>query len=142
MRNGGMLWSALAVCVFAGLSACTTPSAVSEATQPENYGVPASFSGVVNPVEADDTSLQRGREIYEIVCIRCHDENGQGNGRALANEKRKPVPFNAPQIRELGDGELYYIITHGVEDSPMLAWSFFDDSDIWNLVNYIRSLQD
>lgn len=141
MRNHYVFWSVLVGCIFVGLLGCTNLSAESEEVERKNYGVPAGFANTVNPIVADAASLQRGEEIYNVICINCHGEGGQGNGPAIANENRKPSEFNAEHVRELKDGELYYIITHGVDDSPMLAWSFFDDEDIWHLVNYIRMLQ-
>ena len=141
MKGHYVLWSVLVVCILVALPGCMSLSAESEGITPKNYGVPAGFANAVNPFEANEASLQRGQEIYNVICINCHGEDGQGNGHAVANENRKPSGFNTEHVKELKDGELYYIITHGVEESPMLAWSFFDDEDIWHLVNYIRLLQ-
>lgn len=142
MRNHNVFWSVMVASMLVGLLGCTTLSSTSKDIEPQKYGVPAGFASADNPIVADEASLQRGKEIYDIICINCHGEDGQGDGPALVNENRKPSEFNAEHVKELKDGELYYIIKHGVEESPMLAWSFLDDEDIWHLVNYIRMLQD
>lgn len=144
MKNYHVLQSVLGPCIIVGLLlvSCTGISTASEEIEPKNYGVPADYANLINPIAADETSLQQGEEIYTRTCIHCHGEEGHGDGPAIANQTRKPYDFRDEHIKELSDGELYYIILHGVEDSPMLDWSFLEDEERWFLVNYIRTFQE
>ena len=54
---------------------------------------------------------------------------------AAANPNPKPVDFRAEQVKESGDGELFYSITHGIEGSAMEARGFFDEERRWHLVS-------
>ncbi|MCK6585934.1 MAG: c-type cytochrome, partial [Anaerolineales bacterium] len=45
----------------------------------------------LNPVPADEISVARGAELYQIHCQMCHGESGQGNGTVAAFlVKKKP----------------------------------------------------
>lgn len=110
--------------------------------EPKDYGVPADDANVINPIAVDDASLQRGEEIYRSSCIKCHGEEGRGDGSVGASLNPKPVDFRAEHVKELSDGELFYIITHGVEGSAMRTFAFFEEEDRWHLVNYMRTFQE
>ncbi|MCK4899015.1 MAG: c-type cytochrome [Anaerolineales bacterium] len=113
-----------------------------EEVGPKDYGVPADDANVVNPIPADETSLQRGEELYKKSCIDCHGEEGRGDGLAAANLNPQPADFRAEHVKELSDGELFYIITYGIEGSAMQARGFFDEERRWHLVNYLRTFQE
>jgi mono/diheme cytochrome c family protein len=115
-----------------------------EEVELKDHGVPADDANVVNPIAADDASLQQGEEIYKGKgsCIKCHGEEGRGDGLIAAGLNPKPSDFRAEHVKELSDGELFYIITHGIEGSDMQAWGFFDEERRWHLVNYLRTFQE
>ena len=71
---------------------------------PKDYGVPAEYANLVNPVSADDASLQRGEENYQTNCIRCHGEEGRGDGPIAARQNPKPSDYRADHVMELSDG--------------------------------------
>ena len=104
---------------------------------PKDYGVPVEYANVVNPISADDASLQRGEENYKANCIRCHGEEGRGDGPIADRQNPKPSDYRADHVMELSDGELFYIVTHG-----MRTWGFFDEETRWDLVNYVRTFQE
>jgi mono/diheme cytochrome c family protein len=97
---------------------------------------------MTNPISPDDSSIERGEEIYMGSCVDCHGEEGRGDGPAAARQDLKPADFNADYVKDLTDGELFHIVTNGVEGSAMTPWNFFDEEARWHLVNYIRSLQE
>ncbi|MFC1997764.1 c-type cytochrome [Chloroflexota bacterium] len=107
-----------------------------------DYGVPAEDANVVNPIAANDASLERGEKSYTTSCIDCHGEQGRGDGLAATRLNPKPSDFRADHVKELSDGELFYIITYGIEGSAMQAVGFFDEEIRWNLVNYLRTFQE
>jgi mono/diheme cytochrome c family protein len=84
-----------------------------------DYGVPADDANAVNPIAADDASLQRGEEIYISSCIDCHGKEGRGDGVAATRLNPKPADFRSENVKELSDGELFYIITNGTTSSRM-----------------------
>ena len=97
----------------------------------------------VNPVAADDASLKRGKNDYEISCLICHGRKGDGKGPFAVYLKTLPPANLVDQERsELSDGEMFAIITNGVEGAmPHLRENLPQASMRWDVVNYVRSLQ-
>lgn len=102
-----------------------------------NLGAP------VNPVAADEASLARGKEQYEINCTICHGAKADGKGPfAVFLAPKKPVSLLEGRPLTLSDGELFLTITNGVEGAmPSLKENLPDASMRWDVVNYMRSLQ-
>ena len=160
MRTGRVLWFVLGSVVLMGLllSSCggassasegqsaesvenedvSEPAGEMEGSGPKDYGVPAKEASVVNPIVADDASLQRGKEVYESSCLKCHGEEGRGDGPSRTN----PDDFRADYVKTLSDGESFYIISNGIEGSAMTGFTYLDEDQRWHLVNYIRALQE
>jgi mono/diheme cytochrome c family protein len=69
----------------------------------------------------------------------CHGANGDGKGD-MASDMKNVTDFTNPEsLKNRTDGELFYVIRHGKNEMPPEGDRAKDD-DIWNLVNYIRSL--
>ena len=93
-----------------------------------------------NPVKPTSESLAKGKKTYGIDCAMCHGENGDGKGD-MAADMRNVTDFTATDaMKNRTDGELFYIIRKGKGDMPPEGDRAKNNDDIWNLVNYIRSL--
>lgn len=110
--------------------------------EPRDFRVPSESVTVANPMAADESSLARGKKIFMSNCSECHGEEGRGDGPKASRLSFPPLDYRSDQVKALSDGELFYIITHGVEGSDMPAWGFFDDEDRWHLVNCVRTFQE
>jgi mono/diheme cytochrome c family protein len=93
-----------------------------------------------NPIPRTAQSVERGRRLFHQDCAVCHGERGRGDGPAAAGF---PKPLDdlstiaPPPI--FPDGVVAYRIANGVDLMP--AWkSVLSDNDIWDLINFIRSL--
>lgn len=154
MERQRVLWFVIALFMIMSilLVACSDDTASTEApaveteemaehtepAEPKEYNVPAEDAALSNPLPADETNLQRGQEIYTNSCLKCHGETGRGDGPSATN----PGDFRADYVMQLSDGELFYIITNGIDGSAMQAWAFFDEEMRWQLVHHIRKLQE
>jgi len=96
-----------------------------------------------NPYPATENSLKRGQYFYEITCLPCHGVKGQGNGPfAVYIQPRRPVSLLEGRPVTLSDGELFVIISEGVNGAmPSLRQHLPDEEMRWAVVNYMRSLQ-
>ena len=96
---------------------------------------------VKNPVSATPESLAAGQAIYQRYCAVCHGKNGQGGS---GSDISPPAPnlTDAEWKHGSTDGEIFKVIKEGVPpDLSMEPWGErIKDPDIWNVVNYIRSL--
>ena len=96
---------------------------------------------VVNPVPVTMEILRRGQNRYNIYCIACHGDAGEGNGPVVGpNRFPAPPSLNTDQARGYPDGTVCYVITKGVGKMPGYA-SQIEPQDRWNIVHYVRALQ-
>jgi cbb3-type cytochrome c oxidase subunit III len=96
---------------------------------------------VQNPVEATPESLAAGKRIFQRYCANCHGINAEGGP---GNDLIPPAPdLTAGTFRHgSSDGEIFNTIKNGVPpELNMGAWGDqLKDQDIWNVLNYVRSL--
>jgi len=103
-----------------------------------HWNAPAEAATLINPVAADTASIKRGRAIYAMNCIVCHGTGGRGDSPVAATLDPKPADLvvMAPMHPA---GDFFWKIKNG--RGPMPAWKdTLDENQIWDLVNYIKSL--
>jgi mono/diheme cytochrome c family protein len=104
---------------------------------------PVSIPGMLppeNPIEADEASVRRGSELYEIHCLMCHGQTAEGNGPIGPFLANKPANLTSPIVQSKSDGSIFLTITNGVEGKmPPLNENLLVQ-DRWDLVNFIRTL--
>ena len=123
-----------------------SPASIAQETKsPEkpadaDFKVPPEIAKQANPVKPSSESIAQGKKKYAIDCAMCHGKTGDGKGD-LATEMNLKIPdYHDPAaLKDKTDGELFYIIQKGKGDMPAEGDRAKKD-DIWNLVNYIRSL--
>jgi high-affinity iron transporter len=95
-----------------------------------------------NPVAANAASLAAGKKLYDAQCASCHGTTGKGDGKAGALLKPLPSDFtDATWKHGQSDGEIFTVIRDGAKQTGMRAYgSRLPVNDLWNLVNYVRSL--
>jgi len=109
-----------------------------KAPAPE-YKIPPEAAARVNPVKPTEESLAKGKKLYGFDCAMCHGNNGNGKGD-MATDMKNVTDFTNPDaLKNRTDGELFYVIRNGKGEMPPEG-DRAKDQDIWNMVNYIRSL--
>jgi mono/diheme cytochrome c family protein len=94
-----------------------------------------------NPVEADEASITRGSNLYEIHCQMCHGATAEGNGPIapfLINFK--PANLTSPVVQAKSDGSIFLTITNGVDGKMPPLNENLTIPERWDLVNYLRTL--
>jgi mono/diheme cytochrome c family protein len=95
---------------------------------------------MVNPVKPTPESLAHAKKIYGYDCALCHGANGDGKGEAVADMKLTMKDFTDPSaLKDLSDGELFYIIRNGKGQMPGEEEARAKPDDVWNLVVLVRS---
>jgi mono/diheme cytochrome c family protein len=104
---------------------------------------PIAISGMLppdNPIEADEASVARGSELFQIHCRMCHGQTAEGNGPIAPFLRNKPANLTSPIVQSKSDGSIFLTITNGVEGKmPPLNENLLVN-DRWDLVNFIRTL--
>jgi len=101
----------------------------------------AAAAAIKNPVAATPQSIAAGQETYRKSCAPCHGikaEGGSGNDLIPAS------PDLTDEMWDHGstDGAIFDNIKNGVApDFNMTPWKDqLKDDEIWNVVNYLRSI--
>ena len=95
-----------------------------------------------NPVPKTAVSVASGQAIFEQHCVICHGQDGHGDGPMAATLNPPPADLHAAHVDYHTDQQLHDWIEGGVNGSSMPAFKGkLSDADVWNLVNYVRSLR-
>lgn len=102
----------------------------------------AQAAAVKNPVPSTPMSIAQGQRLYQSNCRQCHGARGAGDGPFAPKNPSPPNLTDAEWKFGSSDGEIFAVIANGAgPDSPMKAMRrSLSDNDIWNVVNYLRSL--
>ena len=95
-----------------------------------------------NPVASTPASITAGAAAYKKYCAFCHGVTGKGDG-PLAPKGSHPADLtDAKWDHGSTDGDIFNLIQNGVGgDSKMVAFKGkIPDPDMWNVVNFVRSL--
>ena len=104
------------------------------------YKIPPEASKLTNPVKATPAALAAGKKSYGFDCAMCHGKDGDGKGDLAEDMKLKLLDYGDPaSLKEMTDGDLFYIIKNGKGDMTGEGDRSKPD-EIWDLVIYVRSL--
>ena len=108
--------------------------------QPKPWVVPANFKSMVNPIAKSDASTTAGKTLFSKTCAACHGKTGLGDGPKAKSLKTGATDFSKAESQNQTDGEHFYKTKTGRGDMPKYEGKLSDD-DIWNIVNYMRTLK-
>ena len=107
----------------------------------------AAAKGLKNPVPSTAASVSAGETTYKTYCALCHGNDGKGNGPLAPPNANPPSLVDAAWVHGSSDGEIFSVIANGPGSStpgtpPKMAAfkGMIPDKDIWNVINYLRSL--
>jgi mono/diheme cytochrome c family protein len=121
---------------LAGLAAALAWIATATAGASQNAA-----SAIKNPIAASPESLAAGKQVYLRNCAPCHGSSGEGGP---GNDLIPAAPDLTDSAWDHGsaDGEIFASIKTGI--APEFNMTPFKDrlkdDDIWNVVNYVRSI--
>ena len=107
---------------------------------PAEFKIPPEEAKRQNPVQPTPSSIADGKRLYGFDCAMCHGREGDGKGDLAESMALKLRDYREPTaLKDLTDGELFYIIAKGKGKMPGDEDRMKPDQ-IWHMVNYIRSL--
>ena len=98
----------------------------------------ADVAKIVNPVKPTAESLAQGKKYYGYDCAMCHGAKGNGKGDVESSDKLPDFTSEAA-MRAFSDGQMFCSLKTGKGHMP-LERVRVNDSELWNLINYVRSL--
>jgi mono/diheme cytochrome c family protein/glucose/arabinose dehydrogenase len=135
-----------------GVRETTAPApATSASTATANQSVSSQISATLtSPVAATPQSIAAGKRVFDANCAACHGNLAQGAVKAgitisiLEEQKARQPPDLTDGQWDHGstDGEIFAVIKRGLPPTMMAGYDGrIPDTDIWHIVNYLRSLR-
>jgi mono/diheme cytochrome c family protein len=95
-----------------------------------------------NPVALSAESVAAGKATYTKNCRFCHGNDAKGNGPMAPQGTHPSDLTDAKWDRGSSEGEIFTVIHDGA--GPKFDMKGYkgklSDTDIWNVVNYLRSI--
>jgi len=96
-----------------------------------------------NPVGNDPRAIAAGRDAYTGSCAECHGSSGDGKGVFGPGTYPPATDLTTHDVGEKSDAELFWITKNGLSFTAMPGFGDqYSDQEIWNIVAYLRSLQN
>jgi len=116
---------------------------VSFARSARSMAIPSSARALQNPISVSPEVIAEGMAHYADHCATCHANDGSGE-----TEMGQGLYPRAPDMRlavtqDLSDGELFYVIEHGIRFTGMPGWgtgTAAGEAASWQLVHFMRHL--
>ena len=111
---------------------------LAQTASPDSCSNPAELKNMVNPVKPSPESIALGKKYFGYDCAMCHGQTGNGKGDVDTGEKM-PDFTNPVAMKEVTDGQMFCALKtgHGHMPKENIRQS---PNELWNLVNYVRSL--
>ncbi len=93
-----------------------------------------------NPIPLTAESIDEGQEVFLNNCAACHGQDGEGDGPTAASLNPPPANLTEPHVAVHTDGDLHWWITNGIKPSMPGFGEALTEEEIWNVINYVRSL--
>ncbi len=166
-RKGGLLWTpasrrmsaaclivSIVVAVVYKLNVFIPREAMVRFMDTELWRPPPELSSGRADSQAHRTQLARGRYLYQVACLFCHQIDGAGGDRLSDPYAGGFTVRNISSHRTLGvgawsDEQLERVIRSGIaKDGQQIFWGFmpwdmfsnFDDADLRSLIAYVRTM--
>jgi mono/diheme cytochrome c family protein len=104
------------------------------------WDIPEKYKNMKNSVSSSGASVQAGESLYRKNCASCHGKTGLGDGIKAKNLDTFPGDFSSAEFQSQSDGVLFYQSKIGRNEMPKYEGKI-EDADIWNMINYIRTLK-
>jgi mono/diheme cytochrome c family protein len=102
--------------------------------------VKAHAAGIIPPSGLDDQhKIVMGTNHFAAHCAVCHGGPGVPKGD-IAHGLYPQPPDLAETVKRYTDGEIFWIIKHGIKMTGMPGWADHGDDEIWGTVAFIKKL--
>ncbi len=128
-----------------GFSAKTEPHAIEVfmARLIRHLAIPIENRQAQNPIPLSPDVLKESMTHFADHCAACHANDGSGQTPIGKNVYPRAPDLRLADTQSMSDGEIFWIIHHGIRFTAMPAWGEGDpaqDMGSWTLVHFIRHL--
>ena len=97
---------------------------------------------IKNPVPPSPASITAGAATFKKYCSFCHGPEAKGEGPLAPKDSHPPNLTDAKWDHGDTDGEIFTLISNGAGGTSVMKGfkGKMPDQDLWNVINYLRSL--
>lgn len=141
LKSSWIFLAAAALVVVCLPIAGRNPQAASPAPALAQNPAPAPVPSGKNPVKPTAESQAKAKEIYGRDCALCHGDTGNGKSDLATSMNLTMDDWTIPAtLANKPDSDLFNTIRNGKNQMPSEDSSRASDTEVWNLIIYIRSL--
>jgi len=93
---------------------------------------------LTSPLDSASVNMEKGKELFNIYCISCHGEKGDGKGKLVQREKFLGVP--SYKDRAITVGSVFHVETYGLNAMGSHA-NQLTKKERWQVAEYVMSLK-
>lgn len=94
-----------------------------------------------NPVGANPQAIAEGLREYKDDCLRCHGAPGVAADDFAKGMWPPPPDLSKQGTQSMTDGELFWVVTHGIRSTGMPAFEKVgNDTERWKVIAFLRQL--
>jgi mono/diheme cytochrome c family protein len=102
------------------------------------WKAPEEAAKKINPIPAENKSIELGQDIFSSFCVACHGAVAEGKSKEDVGTSMDP-PNLKMRLKNHSDGDFFWKIQNGKDDMPSFKEDLVD-KEIWSLIIYIRYL--
>ena len=108
----------------------------------KKWDVPGEYSTKKNPVKTSADGLDDGKELWNKECKICHGASGAGDGVKAKNLATPCGDLTTNEFQSnVSDGGIFYLSFVKKISDHSFDKKIPDETDRWNIVNYIRTFK-
>lgn len=92
----------------------------------------------LSPLDSSSVNMEKGKELFNIYCISCHGEKGDGKGKLVQREKFLGVP--SYKDRAITVGSVFHVETYGLNAMGSHA-NQLTKKERWQVAEYVMKLK-
>jgi cytochrome c peroxidase len=94
-----------------------------------------------SPISATAENAAASWPFYENLCSSCHGADGRARTAIAGKLPVRPTDLAGYLMESMRDGEIYWVITNGIEKTMPAFGSQLDEIERWQIVQYVRQLR-
>jgi mono/diheme cytochrome c family protein len=92
-----------------------------------------------SPLEKSDDNAEKGKALFQNLCLVCHGETGKGDGPIIP-KFRNPPSYSSKPVSDYPEGRIYHVIMRG--KGVMKPYSVqLNYKERWQIIQYVQKLQ-
>ncbi|GAC1658231.1 MAG: hypothetical protein NVS4B3_25450 [Gemmatimonadaceae bacterium] len=136
--------------IGARVATAASPIATAPSRGPRQHVTRGRAPVVTNPVAYTPASVAAGKRVFDANCAACHGTRAEGATKAgiaisIIEEQggKQPPDLTVDRLDHgSSDADIFRVIKRGLPPTMMAGFDGrIPDQDIWNIVNYLRSLR-